>query len=229
MRIVLVPLFDLEEAQDMGHMLQTPDRPRPRSLGPVQVDTAQATNVVSLFGTPAAGAVRPAAGDSRSALALRGWLVQSLLLEAIVRDEAGDLDAAGEALERALDLAEHDRVLLPFTVDPVPALLERHTHTRTTHTALITDILHLLAGITPPTPTPTPEPLPEPLTAGETRVLRYLPTNLSKREIADELYVSVATVKTHIHHLFIKLDVHTRGEAVTRALALGLLAHSALR
>jgi LuxR family transcriptional regulator, maltose regulon positive regulatory protein len=208
----------------MGHMLQTPDRRRLRSLGPPEVDRGESTNVVSLFGAPGAREAVHAGGDSRSALALRGWLVQSLLLEAIMRDEAGDLPAAGQALERALELAEHDRVLLPFTVDPVPALLQRHTHTA--HTHLITDILDLLTRVTPPTPPPGPEPLPDPLTAGEARVLRYLPTNLSKREIADELYVSMATVKTHIHHLYTKLDVHSRGEAVTRALALGLLAHS---
>src|SRR6266508_3139860 len=40
-----------------------------------------------------------------------------------------------------------------------------------------------------------PELLPEPLTDSETRVLRYLPTNLSAAEIAAELYVSVHTVK----------------------------------
>ena len=50
--------------------------------------------------------------------------------------------------------------------------------------------------------------------AGEARVLRYLPTNLSNREIADELVVSVATVKTHIHHLYSKLDVRKQGRDV---------------
>jgi hypothetical protein len=36
----------------------------------------------------------------------------------------------------------------------------------------------------------------------EILVLRYLPTNLSTREIANELYISPSTVKTHIHHLY---------------------------
>jgi LuxR family maltose regulon positive regulatory protein len=70
------------------------------------------------------------------------------------------------------------------------------------------------------------ERLREPLSESEPRVLRYLPTNLSNREIADELYVSVNTVKAHIRHLFAKLDTHRRGEAVDRARALGLLAPS---
>ncbi len=64
------------------------------------------------------------------------------------------------------------------------------------------------------------------LTHGETRVLRYLPTNLSAREIADELYMSVNTVKTHQRHLYQKLGAHSRTQAVGQARALGLLASS---
>jgi LuxR family maltose regulon positive regulatory protein len=61
------------------------------------------------------------------------------------------------------------------------------------------------------------------------RVLRYLPTNLSTPEIARELSVSVTTVRTHVSHLFAKLGVHRRTEAVTRARDLGLLAPSPMR
>jgi ATP/maltotriose-dependent transcriptional regulator MalT len=68
--------------------------------------------------------------------------------------------------------------------------------------------------------------LREPLTEGELRVLRFLPTNLSKREIADELYVSVNTVKTHVKHLYSKLDVQSRRQAVDRSRELGLLTYS---
>ncbi len=60
-------------------------------------------------------------------------------------------------------------------------------------------------------------------------MLRYLPTNLSMRQIGSELYVSHNTVRTHIGHLYAKLGMHTRAEAVARARALGLLAPSPLR
>jgi len=63
----------------------------------------------------------------------------------------------------------------------------------------------------------------EPLTQGETRVLRYLASNLSAREIAGELYLSLNTVKTHQRHVYRKLDVRSRSRAVERARALGLL------
>ena len=73
---------------------------------------------------------------------------------------------------------------------------------------------------------PRPPRLAEPLSQGETRVLRYLPTNLSAPEIARELSVSVNTVRTHIRHVCGKLGAHGRTEAVTQARALGLLAPS---
>ena len=68
--------------------------------------------------------------------------------------------------------------------------------------------------------------LTEPLSQSEIRVLRYLPTNLSAREIAGELSVSLNTIRTHMRHIFAKLGVHRRTEAVARARALGLLASS---
>jgi LuxR family transcriptional regulator, maltose regulon positive regulatory protein len=57
-------------------------------------------------------------------------------------------------------------------------------------------------------------------------VLRYLPTNLPAPEIASELVVSVNTIRTHTRHLYNKLGVHTRTEAVQRARELSLLAPS---
>jgi LuxR family maltose regulon positive regulatory protein len=66
----------------------------------------------------------------------------------------------------------------------------------------------------------------EPLTDSETRVLRYLPTNLSAPEIAGQLSVSVNTVRTHMRHVYEKLGAHRRAGAVERARALGLLAPS---
>jgi DNA-binding CsgD family transcriptional regulator len=76
-----------------------------------------------------------------------------------------------------------------------------------------------LGGIAPPG-------LIEPLSQAETRVLRYLPTNLTAPEIAEQLCLSVNTVRTHMRHVYDKLGAHRRHEAVERARALGLLAPS---
>jgi LuxR family maltose regulon positive regulatory protein len=71
-----------------------------------------------------------------------------------------------------------------------------------------------------------PQPPLEALSDSEIRVLRYLPTNLSVPQIANELYVSTNTVRTHMRHVYEKLSTHTRADTVARARALGLLAPS---
>lgn len=69
-----------------------------------------------------------------------------------------------------------------------------------------------------------PAALVEQLTDRELAVLHQLPSRLSQREIADELYVSLNTVKTHCRAIFRKLEVGDRQAAVQRARELGLLA-----
>jgi LuxR family maltose regulon positive regulatory protein len=76
-----------------------------------------------------------------------------------------------------------------------------------------------LGGIAPPE-----RALREPLSQAETRVLRYLPTNLTVPEIASQLYLSVNTVRTHMRHIYDKLGVHRRHEVIERARTFGLLA-----
>jgi LuxR family maltose regulon positive regulatory protein len=63
----------------------------------------------------------------------------------------------------------------------------------------------------------------EELSPSELRALRYLPTNLTRPEIAQELYVSVNTVNTHIRNIYAKLGVRDRSSAVQRARQLRLL------
>jgi LuxR family maltose regulon positive regulatory protein len=57
----------------------------------------------------------------------------------------------------------------------------------------------------------------EPLTEREREVLRFLPSRLTVREIADELYVSVNTVKFHLRVIYRKLGVSSRAEAAEAA------------
>ena len=156
------------------------------------------------------------------------WEIEALLLEAIARDALRDPGAAARALERALDLAEPGGVLLPFLLYPAAKLLERHARLRTTHASLMSDILNLLSGHTPAARPNDAEPLSEPLSDSELRVLRYLPTNLQASEIAAELFVSLNTIRTHMRNVYLKLGVHSRTDAVTRARQLGLLSPTSL-
>jgi LuxR family transcriptional regulator, maltose regulon positive regulatory protein len=157
------------------------------------------------------------------------WDVQAFLLQAIACDALGDPGGARRALELALDHAAPEELLFPFLYDPAPGLLDRHRRHGTAHVGLIAGILNVLAGSTPSSPLPGSRRLREPLSHAEARVLRYLPTKLSAPEIAGELYLSVNTVKTHMRHLYDKLGVHRRHEAVEQARALGLLAPSPRR
>ena len=91
---------------------------------------------------------------------------------------------------------------------------------------MLTQILDLQGGRKPTPSTGAPEQLRQPLTRSEVRILQYLPTHLTAPAIAGELYLSVNTVKTHMRHLYDKLGVHRRHEAVERARALGLLARN---
>jgi LuxR family transcriptional regulator, maltose regulon positive regulatory protein len=161
------------------------------------------------------------------------WDVQAFLLEAISRDALGDAGGARRALERALDLAKPEGLVFPFLLDAAPGLLERHRRLGTAHAGMITGILNQLAGIEPGTGVSPgadgEQGLLEPLSSSEIRVLRYLPTKLSAPEIAEQLFLSVNTVKTHMRHVYDKLGVHRRHEAIERARSLGLLAPAARR
>jgi len=174
----------------------------------------------------AVAALAPIVDPSAAEVVGPRWMIQARLLDATARSALGDADAAGRALERALDLAEGDGILLPFLLFPAPELLERHGRSRTAHAALLADVRALLAGRVPGRLAEDVAPLAEPLSEAELRVLRYLPTNLRAPEIAGELFVSVNTVRTHMRHIYAKLGVHQRAEAVERARELGLLAPS---
>ena len=157
------------------------------------------------------------------------WEIQALLLKASADDALGDTGASSRALERALDVAEPDGLLLPFLLHPAPALLERHARLRTTHASLISEILNLLSGRPAAARPEDAAPLEEPLSESELRVLRYLPTNLRAPEIAAELFVSLNTIRTHMRNVYAKLGVHNRADAVERARELGLLSPSSLK
>lgn len=68
-----------------------------------------------------------------------------------------------------------------------------------------------------------PAALVEPLSAREREVLALLAEGCSSQEIADQLVVEVSTIKTHLHHVYTKLQVGGRVRAIARARELGLL------
>jgi len=151
-------------------------------------------------------------------------VVEAHLLAGLAHRELGDQRAASQAAERALALAESDRLVLPFAMTGSAGLLEALPRHETAHAALLADILDVLHGSSPKAKEQSSSPPAEELSPGELRVLRYLPTNLSRPEIAGELSVSPNTVNAHIRSIYAKLGVGDRSSAVRRARELRLLA-----
>ncbi len=151
-------------------------------------------------------------------------VVEAHLLAGLAHRQLGDQRAADQAAERALTLAEADRLVLPFAMTGSRELLEALPRHQTAHAALLADILDVLRGSSPAAGNQPPLLGVKELSPGELRVLRYLPTNLSRPEIAGELSVSVHTVSTHLRRIYAKLQVSDRSSAVQRARELRLLA-----
>jgi LuxR family maltose regulon positive regulatory protein len=149
--------------------------------------------------------------------------VEAYLLDAFACRDLGEVRASQEAVEQALDLAEPDRLILPFAMTGAWRLLETVPPHGTSHAALVTDILDASRGprrdgLNQSAMMPAAE-----LSKSELRVLRYLPTNLTRREIAGELSVSLNTVDTHIRRIYAKLGAADRTAAVERGRELRLL------
>jgi LuxR family maltose regulon positive regulatory protein len=229
--LALVQLGDHDRAEQALAGLSARDRNRR------EMRIAAAALRLAQSGPAAATAALAPVLDGSAPGGWRSWLAEAFLLEAIARDALGDPSAAGNALERALDLAEPDGALLWFLLHPAPGLLERHASQHTAHAVLLAQIRDLLGAVRRGGQPPHEQGglggssprLTEPLSKSEVRVLRYLPTHLSAPEIAAELSVSASTVKTHLRNLYSKLGAHSRAEAVESARAAGLLAPSAHR
>ena len=151
-------------------------------------------------------------------------VMEAHLLAGLAHRELGDQHAANQAAERALALAEPDRLVLPFAMTGSRELLEALPRHETAHAALLADVLDVLHGSSPAATEQSSLPPAGELSRGELRVLRYLPTNLSRPEIAGQLSVSPNTVSTHLRSIYAKLQVRDRSSAVQRARELRLLA-----
>jgi LuxR family maltose regulon positive regulatory protein len=174
----------------------------------------------------ALGALRDVLDGTAPALGYT-TVMEAHLLAGLAHRELGDQGAANQAAEHALALAESDRVVLPFAMTGAAGLLEALPRHETAHAALLAEILDVLHGAPPAardrSSSFSPPPAEE-LSPGELRVLRYLPTNLSRPEIAGQLSVSPNTVNAHIRSIYAKLGVRDRFSAVRRARELRLLA-----
>jgi ATP/maltotriose-dependent transcriptional regulator MalT len=107
--------------------------------------------------------------------------------------------------------------------EEVLALLLRQRERGTAQPQLLTDLLDRTAVDTPSTTLPPPVALVASLTDREQIVLGFLDSDLTTRQIAEELHVSINTVKSQVRSIYQKLDASRRSDAVRRARHLRLL------
>ncbi len=173
-----------------------------------------------------------AEGDSKTALAtaencLVGTATQvtlrdqvsALVTAAVAHRRLGQSDQAADQLGYALALAEPHGLYRPF--------LDGGSAARSALTVLIRPANHgaaVAARILQRFDTrPARQPDAVPLTGSELAVLRFLPSHMTNQEIAESLFLSINTVKTHLRSVYRKLGVTTRRQAISTAGRLGLL------
>jgi LuxR family maltose regulon positive regulatory protein len=157
-------------------------------------------------------------------------MIEMRLMRTLIFKAQQDTAAALAELKLALSLAEPGGLIMILVSKgkPVAELLEEIVAVKTRdHDAAkagfslfyAKKLLSVFKAATPP----KVEGLMDPISERELEVLCLIAAGLSNREIADKLFISLNTVKTHTKNINSKLDVNRRTKAVARAKELGLL------
>jgi LuxR family maltose regulon positive regulatory protein len=161
-----------------------------------------------------------------------GWEIEALILQALVLQAQRNIDQALVSMQRALTLAEPEGYARIFVGEasldgaggPMGALLRRAMPRSKYAGKLLAvfktqkrDVGGRLAQHQ------ASPPLIESLTPREREILQLVASGASNQEISRKLFITVNTVKTHITHIFGKLGVTRRTQAVSRARELGLI------
>jgi LuxR family maltose regulon positive regulatory protein len=151
-----------------------------------------------------------------------GVQIEALALQALADWRRGDRAGALTSLERALRLAEGEGYVRLFADLGLPmARLLQEARSRAVLPEYVAMLLAAF-GTDLAFSTPAEQPLPEPLTHREREILELVAAGLTNREIADELVISLQTVKKHACNIYGKLGVRSRTEAAARARELDL-------
>jgi len=182
--------------------------------------------------------VHLAQGDTSAALAVLGpvrrqaeaggWAderLKVLVLQAVAHHAVGEKDEAMQLLGEALSLAEPGGFIRLFVDEglPMAQLLSAGAAQGMLPDAIGALLAVCQAEARPPEDPSPAQSLTEPLSQRELEVLRLIAQGLSNRAISGRLFLALDTVKGHNRHIFGKLQVQSRTEAIARARALGLL------
>ena len=150
-----------------------------------------------------------------------GWDYGKVYLYVLKALTAMDMESAVNSLTQALTIGQPEgfmRTFIDLGPDLVPIL--REAAVRGVHPEYVGEILASFEDQSGQTALP---PEIEPLSDREMEVLRLLAAGLTNKQIADQLFVSISTIKSHVHHISSKLDVSNRTQAVARARQLNLI------
>ena len=175
--------------------------------------------------TRALGLVERLALSAESA-GRKGHLIDLLILQAIGMEVHEDLNQALPYMERALKLAEPEGFVRVFVNhgDSIADLLKEAARRDITAAYAIQLLNELDTDTHPDQPNNSSPPLLiEPLSDREMEVLHLMAQDLSYKEIADRIMVSLNTVRTHVKNIYSKLLVHKRSQAIAKARELHLL------
>jgi LuxR family maltose regulon positive regulatory protein len=159
------------------------------------------------------------------------YVIELHLLQALISHARGESQQSLSSMEQALTLAEPEGYVRSF-IEPGPVMEEllRGCITHGIAVAYAGKLLnafqaedHFKVGIPPSGGELGDIQYLDPLSDRELEVLRLLTTSLTQREIAESLFISVNTLRSHIKSIYNKLDVHSRMAAVGRAQDLDLL------
>ena len=145
--------------------------------------------------------------------------VERLLLAAWLASVEGFTDEAERSLAEAVETAS-DHGLVEVFVRGGPEVLRLLADHLDRPSTFGNTVAERAREATAPAPG---QELADPLTDREVEILSYLPSRLTNTELAEQCFVSVNTMKTHMAHIYRKLDVANRNEAIARARELGLL------
>ena len=151
-----------------------------------------------------------------------------LALQAVALGSQGEGVQAAAALQSALSLAAPEGYVRTFLDEGAPmAALLRAAAARGAAVEYVRKLLAAFGDeettVAQRSPQGAASALVEPLSERELEVLRLIAVGLSNQEIAEQLITALSTVKKHINHIYGKLAVRSRTQAVARARELGLL------
>jgi LuxR family maltose regulon positive regulatory protein len=152
-----------------------------------------------------------------------GMEIRRLVLTACAEVQRGHAPRAEDYVRRALDAGRSDGYVRPFLEVAVQILPLLRAISSSRQDPYLTQLIREAEPIGPGAEARSSETILEPLTDRERQVLGYLSSHLHQRDIADTMYVSLNTVKTHVKAIYRKFGAASRTEAVAIARSRGLL------